>query len=191
MTSTTKAAFSPDSIYQLKVTLEGSNPSIWRKIQVPGKFSLYKLHQALQIAMGWTDSHLHQFTIHGDNYSIPGEYDLAPVIDERKHALWKIIPYEKMHFSYEYDFGDGWTHLIEVEKVLPHDPKFKRPVCLDGARACPPEDIGGIGGYEYFQKAIADPGHEEHDSYADWIDADFNPEAFDLAEVNKHFKKLK
>jgi len=186
-----KAAFSADVIYQIKITLEGSEPSSWRRIQVPGKVSLFKLHQTLQIAMGWTDSHLHQFTIHGDNYSIPSEDDLEPVIDERRHSLWKTVPMEGMKFAYEYDFGDGWIHSVEVERILPPDPKFKHPVCLDGARACPPEDIGGIGGYELFLKAVADTGHDEHASFADWIDADFDPDAFDLDDMNKPLKRLK
>lgn len=188
---TTKTAFSADAIYQLKITLEGSTPPIWRRIQVQGKVSLFKLHQSFQIAMGWTDSHLHQFTIHGDSYSIPSEDDIEPVIDERKHVLWKTMPMEGMRFVYEYDFGDGWTHLVEVEGILPPDAKFKHPVCLDGARACPPEDIGGVGGYELFLEAIADPDHEEHESYAEWEDDGFDPEAFDLDEVNAGLKKLK
>jgi len=186
-----KAAFSADAIYQLKITLEGFLPPIGRRIQVPGRVSLFTLHQALQIAMGWTDSHLHQFNIHGDSYSIPSEDDLEPVIDERKHVLWKIVPMEGMRFGYEYDFGDGWMHTVEVEAVLPPDPKFKHPVCLDGARACPPEDIGGVGGYELFLEAIADPDHEEHESYKDWLGTDFDADAFDVEEVNAGLKKLK
>jgi hypothetical protein len=189
--SYSKAAFSADSIYQLKISLDGALLPVWRRIQVSGRVSLFKLHQALQIAMGWTDSHLHQFTIHGDSYSIPSEDDLEPVIDERKHALWKTVPLEGMKFAYEYDFGDGWMHTVEVEAILPPDPKFKRPVCLAGERACPPEDIGGIGGYELFLKAIADPDHEEHDSYKDWMGTDFDAEAFDLDEVNAELKRLK
>jgi hypothetical protein len=141
--------------------------------------------------MGWTDSHLHQFTIHGDSYSIPSEDDLEPVIDERKHALWKTVPMEGMKFAYEYDFGDGWRHLVEVERILPPDPKFKHPVCLDGAMACPPEDIGGIGGYELFLEAIADPDHEEHGSYSEWMDDEFDAEVFNVAEANNAFRKMK
>ena len=184
MTSTTKAAFSPDSIYQLKVTLKDSEPPIWRRIQVPGKVNLLKLHEALQVAMGWTDSHLHQFIIQGQHFSIPSEDDLEPVIDEHLYQLWKVAPREGMKFIYEYDFGDGWTHLVEVEKILPHDSNFKHPVCLEGERACPPEDVGGTGGYDLFLEAIADPEHEEHESYVEWIEPDFDPEVFDLAEVN-------
>ena len=189
--SPTKAAFSSEAIYQIKVTLKDSKPPIWRRLQVPGKFNLLKLHESLQVVMGWTDSHLHQYIIQGQHFSIPSEDDLESVIDERTYALWKIAPREGMKFIYEYDFGDGWTHLVEVEKILPHDTKLKPPVCLEGEMACPPEDVGGIGGYEYFLKAISDPNHEEHNSYADWIDSDFDAETFDLAEVNKQLKRLK
>jgi len=186
-----KAAFSPESIYQLKITLKDSKPPVWRRILVPGKLSLFKLHQVLQSAMGWTDSHLHQFTIHGDSYSIPSEDDLEPVIDERRHVLWKTVPIEKMVFTYEYDFGDSWLHQIEVEEIKQPDAKFKHSVCLEGARACPPEDIGGVWGYAMFLKAIADPANEDHESYQDWIDAKFDPEKFDLDAVNSALRKLK
>ena len=186
--ATTKAAFSADSIYELKITLKDGNPSIWRRLQVPGKFNLLKLHEVIQTAMGWTDSHLHQYIIQGQNFSIPSEDDLEPVIDECLYQLWKVAPREGMKFIYEYDFGDGWTHLVEVERILPPDSQFKHPACLAGERACPPEDVGGIGGYELFLEAIADPEHEEHESYVEWIDTDFDPEAFDLEGVNNDLK---
>lgn len=187
----TNAAFSSESIYQIKITLKDSKPSIWRRVLIPGKLSLFKLHQALQITMGWADSHLHQFTIHGDSYSIPSEDDLEPVIDERRHVLWKTIPKESMSFTYEYDFGDSWLHQVDVEAIRPPDAQFKHSLCLEGSRACPPEDIGGIWGYAMFLEAIHDPTHEDHDSYQDWIDAKFDPEAFDLDAVNSALRKLK
>jgi hypothetical protein len=105
-------------IYQLKVTLRGSRPPIWRRVLVPGKFSLHKLHQVIQLAMGWTDSHLHQFIIDGQYYSIPSPEDFEPVMDERRHSLSQIATREKSKFFYEYDFGDGWEHVIVVEKIL-------------------------------------------------------------------------
>ncbi len=187
----TKAAFSQESVYQLKITLKGSKPPIWRRVQVPGKFSLCKLHGAIQTAMGWTDSHLHQFIIHGENYSIPSEDDFEPVIDERRHALWKIVPSERMKFIYEYDFGDSWEHQIEVERILPSDPGFKHPVCLGGSRACPPEDVGGVWGYATFLEAIGDPDHEEHESYLEWVAGEFDPEEFDLDGINRELRRIK
>ena len=186
-----KAAFSPESVYQLKITLKDSNPPIWRRVLAPGRVSLFKLHQIIQAAMGWTDSHLHQFTIHGDSYSIPSEDDMEPVIDERRHALWKIVPLEKMSFVYEYDFGDSWAHQIEVEEIKPPNAEFKSPVCLEGTRACPPEDIGGIWGYSMFLDATGDPSHEEHESYQGWIDSKFDPESFDMDAINNALRNIK
>ncbi len=185
-----KAARSPDAVYQLKITLKDSEPPIWRRVLAPGRLSLFMLHQALQAAMGWTDSHLHQFSIHGGNYSIPGENDIEPVIDERRHRLWKTVPMEGMRFSYEYDFGDRWDHLIEVEEIKPPDAGFQKASCIGGARACPPEDIGGVWGYALLLQAMADPSHEELKPYEGWIDERFDPEAFDIHSVNRELSKL-
>jgi hypothetical protein len=180
-----------DQVYQLKVTLKGSKPPIWRRVMVPGKFSLYKLHQVVQISMGWTNSHLHQFLIDGEYYSIPDPDDSEAVIDEHRYALGRIAPVEKCKFLYEYDFGDSWEHIILVEKILPPEKGCKYPVCLKGKRACPPEDVGGIWGYEDFLEAISDPGHEQHDSYLEWMDGEFDPEEFDLDEINQALQRVK
>ena len=98
---------------------------------------------------------------------------------------------EDSRFTYDYDFGDGWEHVLEVEKVLLPQKGVRYPVCLDGARACPPEDVGGMGGYEEFLKAIRDPNHPEHEEYLDWIGGNFDPEQFDLDEVNDILRSLK
>jgi hypothetical protein len=178
-------------IYQLKITLRGSKPPVWRRVLVPGKFSLYKLHQIIQIVMGWTNSHLHQFTIDGRHYSIPSSEDWEPVIDERRHFLNQIAPREKRKFVYEYDFGDTWEHEIVVEKILLPEAGIKYPMCINGKLACPPEDVGGIWGYDTFLKAINDPNHEEHDSYLEWIGGEFNPEEFNLDEINQALRRVK
>lgn len=178
-------------VYQLKVTLRGSRPPIWRRVLVPGKFSLHKLHQVIQLVMGWTDSHLHQFIIDGQYYSIPSPEDLEPVSDERRHSLSQIATREKHKFFYEYDFGDSWEHEIVVEKILSPVSGVKYPACIKGKRACPPEDIGGLWGYETFLEAIGDPHHEEHDSYLEWFGGDFDPEACDLDEINQSLAQVK
>jgi len=178
-------------IYQLKVTLRGSRPPIWRRVLVPGKFSLHKLHQAIQLVMGWTESHLHQFIIDGQYYSIPSSEDYEPVRDERRHSLSQIATREKRKFFYEYDFGDSWEHEIVVEKILSPESGVKYPACIKGKRACPPEDIGGLWGYETFLEAIGDPHHEEHDSYLEWVGGDFDPEACDLGEINQALARVK
>lgn len=179
------------SIYQLKVTLRESHPPIWRRVLVPGSFSLYKLHRVIQLAMGWYDSHLHQYIIDGEYYSIPSPDDWEPVIDERRHTLEKIAHDVKCKFIYEYDFGDSWEHEIVVEKIILPEPKEKYPLCVQGKGACPPEDVGGVWGYAGFLEAIRDPEHKEHDSYLEWIGGEFDPKALDLDEINQALRRVK
>jgi hypothetical protein len=185
------SAETPNLIYQLKVTLRGIRPPIWRRVLVPAKFSLHKLHQVIQLAMGWTDSHLHEFIINGLPYSIPSPEDFEPVSDERRHSLSQIAMREKRKFFYEYDFGDSWEHEIVVEKILSPESGVKYPACIKGKRACPPEDVGGVWGYETFLEAIGDPHHEEHDSYLEWVGGYFDPEACDLDEINQALARVK
>jgi len=180
-----------ERVYQLKITLRGSKPPIWRRVMVPATFNLYKLHQVIQAAMGWDDSHLHQFIIEGEYYSIPSPDDWEPVIDERRYALTRIAPYENMKFVYEYDFGDSWEHIVLVEKILPAEAGRQYPVCIKGKRACPPEDVGGVWGYENFLEALGDPGHEEHERYQEWFDGEFDAEAFNLEAINIALQRVK
>jgi len=174
-----------EKIYQIKVTLRHSKPLIWRQLLVSGDATLFDLHKIIQVAMGWTNSHLHQFIVNGDYYSVPSEEDWQPVIDERKYRISQIASTEQSKFIYEYDFGDGWEHDVIVEKILPFDPKEKYPHCLKGERACPPEDVGGIFGFEEFLEAIRDASHEEHESYVEWWGGVFDPEAFNVDETNQ------
>lgn len=186
-----KSVRQPDTVHQLKVTLRDIKPPIWRRVLVPSRFSLYKLHRVIQIAMGWTDSHLHQFIIDGQYYSIPSSEDWEPVIDERRHSLGQIANAVKRRFIYEYDFGDSWEHEVVAEKILPREAGVKYPLCLKGERACPPEDVGGIWGYETFLEAIQNPRHEEHASYLEWIGGAFDSEAFNLDEVNQALRRVR
>jgi hypothetical protein len=180
-----------DPIYQLKITLRNSKPPIWRRVLVPATFSLAKLHDVIQYAMGWTDSHLHQFTIDGRFYGVPHPDDWHDVLKESAYSLAKVAPGEKSKFVYEYDFGDSWEHTIVVEKILPFEPGKVYPVCIAGKRACPPEDVGGVWGYEEFLQAINDPENEEHDSYLEWVGDDFDPEECDLDSINAGLKRIK
>ena len=177
----------PAQIYQLKVTLQGSHPSIWRRIQTPGDIFLPRLHAVLQIAMGWTNSHLHAFKVAGKFYSEPSpDYEgLMDVVDERQVHLGQIAPGVGSRFVYEYDFGDSWEHELVVEKILPAQEGTQYPLCLGGKSACPPDDVGGIWGYSEFLEAIRDPRHPEHDEWLQWAGGQFDPTAFDLPEVNK------
>lgn len=176
-------------VYNMKVTLLGSQPPIWRRLRVPGRFSLGLLHRVLQITMGWTDSHLHLFTVGGTIYGQePAQWQTdrdVEVGDERRVRLDALQLEAGQVIQYEYDMGDSWQHEIHIEDIHAtsgDDPT--RAICLAGARACPPEDVGGIGGYEEFLQAIADPDHGEHDALLEWIGYSFDPEAFDREAVN-------
>ncbi len=179
--------------YQLKITLEGVEPPIWRRVLVPGDIKLGALHSVIQEAMGWTDSHLHMFEVGDDRYSdLDFEWEDDDVKDAWKVRLHDVAPKVNDSFIYVYDMGDGWRHEVVVEAIPPSDPRFKGvPVCIDGARACPPEDCGGIGGYEDFLTAISDPSHEEHKNMLSWVGGNFDPEALDLTAINKSLTKLK
>jgi hypothetical protein len=173
------------SIYQLKISLKGAKPPIWRRLLIADSVSLPKLHQAIQIAMGWTDSHLHQFVVGGICYGMPDpDWGDMETLDETRYKLNQIMRAEKDSIIYEYDFGDGWEHKITLEKILPFDQKTRLPQCVKGKGACPPEDVGGIWGYYDFLEAIADPSHPEHEDFKEWVGGDFDAQAFDIDETN-------
>jgi hypothetical protein len=152
---------------------------------------LSKLHRVIQAAMGWDGYHMHHFAAGGELYGEPDpDFDLE-ISSERTARLATIAPREKSRFTYVYDFGDNWEHDILVEKVLPVDPEARYPRCVAGKRACPPEDCGGPWGYADLQEALADPDHPEHENMAEWAGEDFDPAAFDLAEVNRRLKSVR
>jgi hypothetical protein len=190
--STTKGA-SDHPIYQIKVTLKNTKPPIWRRLLVRSDSTLGDLHAIIQAAMGWWDYHLHQFIVGETYYGQPHpDYDdYLEMLDEEYVTLGQVAPREGAKFDYEYDFGDGWEHRVLVEKIVPPEPGQAYPVCIKGRRACPPEDVGGTWGYADFLDAIRDPEHPEHDSYLEWIGGDFDPEAFDLDEVNDALSELR
>jgi len=176
----------PDDVFQLRVSLVDSEPVIWRRVLVDQDVLLPRLHKILQAVMGWTDSHLHQFTVAGLSFAEPDEESSPEPIDYRHIALNQILPAKGATCIYEYDFGDSWDHLVELEDELARETvSGPLPTCVDGARACPPEDCGGLHGYELFLQAIADSEHPEHDDYVRWAGGDFDPEAFDVAAANK------
>jgi hypothetical protein len=182
----------PTQIYQIKVTLDDSHPPIWRRILVPGNTTLLKLHDILQIVMSWQDYHLHMFTIEGLIYGDPAddEYGDLGTVNEANYTLSQVIYGEGQRFTYEYDFGDSWDHTLLVEKILPPEDGIRYPLCLKGKRACPPEDVGGVWGYENFLEAIRDQTHEEHEEYLIWVGGEFDPEAFNLEEINTRLRRM-
>lgn len=171
-------------IFQLKVTLKDIRPLIWRRIQIADPITLAQLHLILQEVMGWANSHLYQFTIGGINYGIPDDEWGLKIEDAKKVKLADMVAEEKSKFVYEYDFGDGWEHEILVEKVLPPEKGQRYPVCLAGKRACPPEDCGGAWGYANLLEIIRNPRHKEYKEMMEWLGEGFEPEAFDVDEVN-------
>ena len=180
-----RASTPPASVHQLKVTLQGVRPPIWRRLRVPSDVTLVTLHRILQVAMGWEDGHLHRFRVGAASYGDRGL--LGDVVDrsERTARLDQVASSEQRKFCYEYDFGDGWEHSIVVEAVLPPEVGVRYPVCLAGKRACPPEDCGGPWGYGELLDAIGNPLHPAHADRLAWPGGRFDPEAFDAAGVNR------
>jgi hypothetical protein len=180
-------------LHQLKVTLKWSNPRIWRRVVVRSDMPLDGLHYVIQVAMGWTDSHLHQFVAGGAIYGTPDPQNAGfgrEILDEGRHTVADLAPAVKKKFLYEYDFGDGWMHEVVAEKFLPPDTGFQTPVCLAGRNACPPEDCGGIPGYYNLLRILGDRKHPEYREMKEWIGGKVDPSAFDLDAVNKALKRL-
>ena len=165
-------------IYQLKVTLRDSDPPIWRRFEVSHDLTLRKLHNLLQVVMGWENEHLYDF--------YKGRERLSKSL-----MLFQAASRARSKFIYLYDMGDSWEHEIVVEKVLKDREGKSHPVCLEGRRACPPEDCGGIYGYDEMLDALKDPKHPDREHWLEWIGDDFDAEAFDLDAVNRRLKRYK
>lgn len=177
---------SPAPIYQIKVSLQDSQPPIWRRFLVRSDVGLDELHDVLQIVMGWQDYHLHQFYVGTTRYA-PIYPDMEPMgeLDEQLVQLDQVAPGPGAQFDYEYDFGDSWMHTLLLEEILPPETEQDVPRCIEGQGACPPEDVGGVWGYRLFLEALQDPEHPEHEHYSEWIGGEFDPTAFDLQRVNR------
>lgn len=172
-------------LYQIKVTLNRAKPPIWRRLVISSDMDLEELHDVLQIAMGWTDSHLHEFIAGTARYGVSDPEFGDGTIPEQDVCVGALLKKEKQWMTYEYDFGDGWEHKIVLEKILPYESGAIVPKCLGGRRECPPEDVGGIWGYVRFLEAYKNKNHPEHEEMLDWAGEDFDPERFDLSGINK------
>lgn len=179
-------------VLRLRVDLQHIEPPIWRLIEVPSTYTFWDLHVALQDAMGWLDCHLHAFRVRdpesgeieeigiptgdafaGEPQPLAGwEMDVREYLTEPGATAW-----------YEYDFGDGWEHKVVLEEIAQRAKGVRYPRCLEGARACPPEDCGGPPGYEDVVAILADPAHEEYEETREWLGGDYDPEAFDPRAV--------
>ncbi len=181
-------ALGKDSVFQLKVTLRGVRPLIWRRFLVPSTITLDRLHSAIQFVMGWTDSHLHEFQAGDLRYGTADpDFDADEVVSEKRTRLHQVLEHPKDRLLYVYDFGDDWQHDIILEKIVPREPGMKYPYVLAGKRACPPEDVGGAWGYEEFLRTIRNPKHPEYENMLEWCGGSFGPEAFDAQALNRGF----
>jgi len=176
-------------IYQVKISLNGSKPKVWRRLLISSDVLLPDFHKIIQTAMGWTNSHLHQFIKDRIFYTLKTPdndmWDDLENVDYRKIKISALLKSEKDKVLYEYDFGDGWEHDIVLEKIMPVDEKIQVPVCLAGKMNCPPEDCGGVWGYADLLEILKNPKHKEYESYMEWMGGEFSPEYFDKEEVNK------
>jgi len=179
-----------ETAVKVRIALMEHTPTIWRRLLVPGEIKLSKLHLIFQEAMGWENYHLHAFEIDKKRYGEPNQEWENDDIDEETVVMADVVS-ERSRFFYEYDFGDSWRHEVVVESSEPATPVLKHAVCLDGQRACPPEDCGGVWGFSSMLEALADAGHEEHEEYVEWTGGSFDPEAFDLAAINATLQRIR
>lgn len=182
------------TVYQLKVVLDEVRPQIWRRVQVPAEIPLDQLHLVIQAAMGWTNSHLHSFKFGDFEYTMPyepGDLEELQMEDEREVRLQELVTEPKESFGYLYDFGDSWEHIVTLEKILPPAPETKYPLCLEGKRACPPEDCGSVPGYMQLVKVLKNPAHPEYAELRTWVGRKYDPELFDVGQFDKTLRLLK
>jgi len=180
-------------IYQIKVTLRGTRPPIWRRLLVPSELTLEQLHAVLQAAMGWEDSHLHEFRIGSQRFGKPDPSERflgRSVTASERTTQFAVLGKVGAKAIYTYDFGDAWQHEIVVEKVLAPEPEQTYPACIDGQRQGPPEDCGGIPGFYHLLEAIRDPQHKDHKELREWLGRDFDPDAFSVDVVNRRLLYL-
>jgi hypothetical protein len=178
------------SVFRLRIQLNDVDPVIWRRLLVPGAVRMAKLADILLAAMGWSNSHLHAFRVGEKRYGMNFDEFPEGEIDEKTVTILQVLRDER-RFTLEYDLGDSWEHEVVIEELTRSYFGLKYAVCLDGANACPPEDVGGIWGYREFLAAIADPTHEEHQSSLEWAGGVFDPTNFDLGEVNAVLQKVR
>jgi hypothetical protein len=180
-----------EQAYTLQITLEHSKPLIWRTVIVSSHLTLDRLHDIIQIVMGWKDYHLHQFTMGNRCFaSDPESLDILNGENEGKIRLCDLLKKENMQLEYEYDFGDSWVHQIILQKMesIPANHRLQM-TCLDGRMACPPEDVGGISGFTHFCQVMKDPQDPEHEELKNWLGGKFRARSLDLDAINEELNK--
>ncbi|GAA3308651.1 plasmid pRiA4b ORF-3 family protein [Streptomyces cinereospinus] len=174
------------TVHQIKITVRDSRPPIWRRLEVPSGITLRELHDVIQAAFGWEDYHLWAFQSERDRYGT-ADRDLG-IRSAASRQLRQVAARTGDRLRSTYDFGDDGRHDILIEDITEPEPDTAYPRCLTGRRACPPEDCGGIWGYDYLIEILSDPHHEEHEDRLEGLGLDSadqsDPAAFDPAEVN-------
>jgi hypothetical protein len=178
-------------IFRVYVSLLDIEPPIWRRIELSCRTTLKQLHRILQIAMGWSDSHLHEFVVNGQRYGIsdPAYDEPGEVIAEGRVRLEEVLPVSKASILYTYDLGDNWQHSIRLESIHSPEPGVDYPRVLKGARSCPPEDCGGTGGYADLLEILLDATHEDFEQARAWAGEEFNAEVFSVDGVNRRLRR--
>jgi hypothetical protein len=182
------------TVLQFRISLDGTDPEIWRTFLVDDSITLHKLHEIIQVVMGWENAHLYSFTINKSTYEPPnpdGEDDFSifgfgtPPVNSKKTRLSELNLRSRKKFMYTYDFGDNWDHTLLVEKVINDEKKLKTPVCLDGKRNCPPEDCGSVFGYGNIIDALKKKKKSKDDlRLLEWLGDDYDPDSFNVEIVN-------
>lgn len=178
--------------FMIKVTLLDTEPAVWRRVEVPARFTLHKLHAVVQLAMGWENAHLYEFELRKQRFGPPEpDWGGGRTLDDRRVTLSALGLKPRQKFRYLYDMGDSWRHEILVEQRVSAAAASVCARCVDGERACPPEDCGGAGGYEELVEAISDPEHEQHEERLEWAGGSFDAAAFDREKVDAALSRLR
>lgn len=181
----------PPSIATLRISLDHITPEIWRTFTVPTSIELVRLHDVVQAVMGWTDSHLHEFVIHGQTYGDLAVFTEHPeTIDEAGTTFHQLGLGAGDSLQYIYDMGDFWRHRLEVMAIKPLTDDMQPFMIIDGACACPPEDVVGTGGFEQFCVAMKDRSHPEHKEYRTWYGGPFHRLVYDRPAAQQRLDAL-
>lgn len=185
------AAVRSKEVLQFRLFLEGIQPLVWRRFRVASDLSLARLHTVIQMVMDWQDYHLHEFKYAGRTYGVPDpDYDgEREVVEDQSVRLRDLNLSAGDRLEYVYDFGDNWQHVLQLEEALAADADDIGPLCLGGEWSAPPEDVGGVSGYEEFLEALLEPNHEEHGHMKSWVGRPFDPERFSVEEANERLRK--
>lgn len=178
------------SVHVLRIELLHVEPTVWRRFVLRSEAKLRLFNRMLETVMGWEGYHLHMFEVAGLRFGQPDEFG-SDIIDERHLTLEQLLPRVGSQLQWSYDFGDGWEHVVVVEAIEAPSPDVRYPMCTGGERACPPEDCGGVWGYEELRAALADPAHAEHEHLRDWAGADFDPDTFDQMAVTARLRRVR